>query len=70
MPYELLENGSIIHRGGAYDPENKLYYLGEPTVIMPSERDYELAIRWLPEDQAERALAILAEYRQSHAQAS
>lgn len=70
MPYELLENGTIIHRGGAYDPENKLYYLGEPTVLRAGERDFELAIRWLSDEDAERARAVLTEYRRSQAQAS
>lgn len=70
MPYELLENGDILRRGGASDPERKLHYLAPPVTISPEDHDYELSIHWLSDEEAERARTILADYRRVHAQAS
>ncbi len=69
MSYALLENGNIRRMASVYDPATELHY-AVPNEIEPCNPDYPLAARWLSDDQADRALAILAEYRRSHAQAS
>lgn len=70
MPYELVKNGDILRHGGITDPARKLHYLAAPVAISPSDPDYELVIHWLSDEEAERARAILSDYRRNHAQAS
>jgi len=69
MYYALLENGNIRRITSLYDPATRLHY-AMPNEIEPCNPNYPLAARWLTENQADRARAILAEYRRSHTGAS
>lgn len=70
MRYKLGKNGEILRHGTAQDPVRKLQYVAPAVSIHPDNPDYELVIHWLSDEDAERARAVLAEYRRSHAQAS
>jgi hypothetical protein len=70
MPYELVKNGDILRHGGVSNHLLNLHYFATPVAISPSDPDYELVIHWLSDEEAERARAILSDYRAHQAQAS